>query len=249
MLALGVKPVGVRDFIGTFDEDDRVWARDLYAGATPEKVGGDELELEKVAALRPDLIMGVYSFMDEAMYEKLSQIAPTVAPTKATAVRPLAGPDADHRSCARARASRRRRSSTGVEGRFAEAREEHPEFDGKTLAYALGGEGGANTYSLEATDLRTQLFTGARLRDAAGDRRDQPRADEPARRGRPRDRGLRRPQTTCRSLPQLDAVEQGRNVNLGDFDTEVNGAIGYSSPLSLPAGARSRRAAARRGRG
>jgi iron complex transport system substrate-binding protein len=35
-------------------------------------------------------------------------------------------------------------------------------------------------------------------------------------------------------LPELDAVEQGRNVNLGDFATEVNGAIGYSSPLSLP---------------
>ena len=34
-------------------------------------------------------------------------------------------------------------------------------------------------------------------------------------------------------LPALDAVEEGRQVNLGDFSTEVNGAIGYSSPLSL----------------
>jgi iron complex transport system substrate-binding protein len=102
--------------------------------------------------------MGVYSFIDDAMYDKLWQIAPTVAATKANASDRWQG-----QTLITGRALGREQQAQEVvdrvEGRFAEAREEHPEFEGKTLAYALLGEGGANTYSLEATDLRTQLFT------------------------------------------------------------------------------------------
>ncbi len=233
VLALGVKPVGVRDFIGTFDEDDRVWARDLYAGAKPEKVGGDELELEKVAALQPDLIMGVYSFIDEEMYEKLSQIAPTVAPTKATAADTW-----QDQTLITGRALGREKQAQEVvdrvEGRFAKAREEHPEFEGKTLAYALLGEGGANAYSLEATDLRTQLFTslGFEMTESTGEisRERMSLLDEDVL----VTAGLTDEQEAeVPVLPALDAVEEGRQVTLGDFSTEVNGAIGYSSPLSL----------------
>ena len=65
-LALGVAPVGVRDFIGEYAEESRPWAQEALGGATPEVVGGNELELEKIAALQPDVILGVYSFIDRA---------------------------------------------------------------------------------------------------------------------------------------------------------------------------------------
>ena len=100
--------------------------------------------------------MGVDSFIDEETYEQLSQIAPTVAPTKATA----ADTWQDQTRITGRALGREKQAQEAVdrlEGHFARAREEHPEFDGKTLAYALLGEGGADTYSLEATDLRTQL--------------------------------------------------------------------------------------------
>jgi hypothetical protein len=44
-------------------------------------VGAAEIDVEAVAALEPDLIVGIYSFMDEATYELLSGIAPTVTQT------------------------------------------------------------------------------------------------------------------------------------------------------------------------
>jgi iron complex transport system substrate-binding protein len=121
-----------------------------------------------------------------------------------------------------------------VEARFAKARKEHPEFEGKTLAYALLGEGGANAYSLEATDLRTQLITslGFEMSTSTGDisRERMSVLDEDVL----VTAGLTDAQEAdVPVLPELDAVEQGRHVNLGDFSTEVNGAIGYSSPLSL----------------
>jgi len=234
VLALGVKPVGVRDFIGTFDEDERVWARDLLGGETPEKIGGEELDLEKIAALRPDLIMGVYSYIDEPTYEKLSQIAPTVAPTK---------PDAADRwqdqTLITGRALGREEQATKlverVEERFAQVREEHPEFEGKTLAYALGFEQGGNTYSLEQTDLRTQLFTalGFELPKKTGpisrERLDLIDVDVLVTAGATEEQLLDMP-----VVAGLDVVKEGRVVHLGDFDSEANGAIGYSSPLSLP---------------
>ena len=118
-----------------------MWARDRYGGAKPEKVGGDELELEKVAPLQPDLIMGVYSYIDEPMYEKLSIARPSRHE----------GDAADtwqDQTLITGRALGREKEAEEVvdrvEARFAKAREEHPEFEGRTLAYALLGEGGAH---------------------------------------------------------------------------------------------------------
>lgn len=64
VLALGVAPVGARDFIGPFEEESRPWAQEELDGAEPKLVGGEEINFEAVAALEPDLILGIYSFMD-----------------------------------------------------------------------------------------------------------------------------------------------------------------------------------------
>ncbi|MCY7264898.1 ABC transporter substrate-binding protein, partial [Pseudomonas protegens] len=50
--------------------------KDKYKGIKP--VGGEsDLDLEKIAKLKPDLIIG-NKFRQEAQYKKLSKIAPTV---------------------------------------------------------------------------------------------------------------------------------------------------------------------------
>ena len=56
-LALGVTPVGVRQFQGGIDITKRPWAQDELAGADPQLIGAEDLEFEKIAALRPDLIL------------------------------------------------------------------------------------------------------------------------------------------------------------------------------------------------
>jgi iron complex transport system substrate-binding protein len=236
-LALGVVPVGVRDFIGEYAEESRPWAQEALGGATPEVVGGNELELEKIAALQPDVILGVYSFIDRATYERLSGIAPTVAPPSETVA---ATWQEQTRITGRALGTTERAEQVVAdtearfaEARFAEARAANPEFAGKTLAagFVVGGE----TYALGTDDLRTQLFsdlgftlpaTSTRLsrellgeldKDVLvvlGESRAAAEADQ--------------------QLAALRVVRDGRVAYLGDFSTPFAGALGFGSPLSLP---------------
>ncbi|KQZ11836.1 hypothetical protein ASD19_00725 [Microbacterium sp. Root53] len=72
-LALGVTPVGV---VSPWTED---WYDYLPAEVEEAEVVGTEIEpdLEAIAALEPDLILGS-KLRHEALYDQLSQIAPTV---------------------------------------------------------------------------------------------------------------------------------------------------------------------------
>src|SRR3546814_17288130 len=78
-LAFGIVPVGVCDFIGTFEEESRPWAQEALDGVDPEKVSNPagELSLEAIAAAQPDLILA-YSYLEKEEYETLAAIAPTV---------------------------------------------------------------------------------------------------------------------------------------------------------------------------
>src|SRR5690606_29369791 len=57
LLAFGIVPVGVRDFIGEFPEETRPWAVDLIGDAAPVDIGGTEIDFEQVAQLEPDAIL------------------------------------------------------------------------------------------------------------------------------------------------------------------------------------------------
>src|SRR3712207_691603 len=74
VLALGVTPVGERENLGEYDATTRPWAEELLPAEDIPTVGGQEINLEAVAALEPDLIVGVYSFMDQTVYDQLSGI-------------------------------------------------------------------------------------------------------------------------------------------------------------------------------
>ncbi|ROT29793.1 iron-siderophore ABC transporter substrate-binding protein [Micromonospora sp. HM5-17] len=136
VLALGTVPVGAVDWFGERPYGKWPWAQPLWGGTPPEVVGErDDYNLEKVAALKPDLIIGLYSGMTQEQYQKLSQLAPTVAQPKGypdyaapwqemtrQAGRALGKPDRAEQLIAE------------VDARFAKARQEHPEFAGKTVA-------------------------------------------------------------------------------------------------------------------
>lgn len=74
LLALGVKPVGA---VMSWDQDP--WYEHISAEMDGVEVVGDEMEvnIEKIAELKPDLIIG-NKVRQEAMYDKLKAIAPTV---------------------------------------------------------------------------------------------------------------------------------------------------------------------------
>ena len=75
-------PVGVTYWFG--EESKRgvyTWAEDALGDAEPPTLlkNTSGVEIEQVAALQPDLIIGTYSGLTEKEYELLSKLAPTVA--------------------------------------------------------------------------------------------------------------------------------------------------------------------------
>ncbi|GLZ47946.1 ABC transporter substrate-binding protein [Actinomycetospora sp. NBRC 106375] len=231
-LALGTVPVGVRDFIGAFDETTRPWAQQALNGARPEMVGGNEIDIEKVASLQPDLILGVYSYMDRATYDRLSQIAPTVADP----VENVAAPWQEQtRITARALGVPERGEQVvgDVERRFADARTANPQFAGKNIAVALVASGEYNL--LGRDDARTQVFTGLGL--GVQETTETLSTEQLGRLDQQGVAVLGVPPQVALSNPlfaNLGAVRANRVAFLGDEASPVAGALGFSSPLSLP---------------
>ncbi|GAA4142651.1 iron-siderophore ABC transporter substrate-binding protein [Actinomadura keratinilytica] len=139
VLALGVKPVGVVEFTGLgLSVDKYPWSADRWGGTAPTVVGQrEELKMEKIAALRPDLILALYTGIKKEQYDQLSKIAPTVAQSaqyddyampwkESTLVTGRAlGKEAEARKLIAA-----------VDQRFAQARQQNPQLVGKTFAVA-----------------------------------------------------------------------------------------------------------------
>jgi iron complex transport system substrate-binding protein len=84
LLALGVVPVATTEWYGEYPGAIFPWAKDELGDAPVPTVldDTDGIEIEKVAAQRPELILGIYSGMTEKEYSSLSKIAPTVAQPK-----------------------------------------------------------------------------------------------------------------------------------------------------------------------
>ena len=160
VLALGVKPVGVAEWYGEYPSATWPWAQDELGDAEPEVIGdAAELNYEKVAAARPDVIIGLYSGLTEEQYETLSRIAPTVAQDgrfvdygmpweemSFTIGRILGQED------------RAKQLVTQIETRLAEAAGQHPEFAGMSAVVAYPStEGKYGIYSPE--DSRSRFLT------------------------------------------------------------------------------------------
>ncbi|MEO6012424.1 MAG: iron-siderophore ABC transporter substrate-binding protein [Devosia sp.] len=84
VLQLGVVPVGIPFFsYGGGDDGILPWddeAIKALGGPAPEILpNGGEIPLEKIAALKPDLILAHFSGITKEEYDTLSQIAPVVA--------------------------------------------------------------------------------------------------------------------------------------------------------------------------
>lgn len=125
----------------------------------------DGIQFERVAALRPDLIIGTNAGMQRGDYEELSRVAPTIAGVKG-------GTDYfspwDEQTMLIARAlgkeAEGRRLVADVKARYAKAADEHPEFAGKTATFSQGGFYGGLLY-VYPDGLNTEFLSLPRLHD------------------------------------------------------------------------------------
>jgi iron complex transport system substrate-binding protein len=178
VLALGVAPVAVREWFGERPYATWPWARDELGDATPEVLPATELNFEQIAALEPDLIIGVSSGMTGEEYDSLSRIAPTLAQSGEFVDFGVPWQE-QTRAIGRAlgREGRAEELVAGLEERFAGAREEHPEFEGASgVVVGLTSEEESYTPSpYGPQDLRSRFLTSlgfeipAEIAELAGD--------------------------------------------------------------------------------
>ncbi|OKH67137.1 iron ABC transporter substrate-binding protein [Mycobacterium sp. SWH-M1] len=80
LLALGVVPVAITDWFGGEPFGVWPWAQARLGGATPAVLSlADGVQIEQIAAARPDLIVATNAGLDQDTYQALTAIAPTIA--------------------------------------------------------------------------------------------------------------------------------------------------------------------------
>jgi iron complex transport system substrate-binding protein len=161
LLALGVTPVALGADESSAGQRFGVWpwAHDKLGDAKPEVLSYTEINIEKVAALRPDLITGFSSGMTKQEYALLSKIAPTVAQSKQYADY-FAPWQEVVRTAGRVlgRTAQANELVQKVDAGFARAREQHPEFAGASAVYA-GVLGDGQYYAESPTGARVAILT------------------------------------------------------------------------------------------
>ena len=241
MLALGVKPVGEREFLGGY-KYQRAAVGAGGAGRHQQATSAARRSTSRsVAAQRPDVIIGVNSGMTKADYNRLSPDRADGRPERRVhrLRRAVAGADADDRQGARPRGEQAQELVDDVEAQFAKAREEHPEFD-TTFTMAYGGDGQLGAHA--SGDYRVGFFKDLGMKmnpeidKLAG---DAFYIDLDPEQFRLIDQdvvlmfGKRDKVAKDKVLGRLPAVNDGRTIYV-DLTDQFAGALGYASPLSLP---------------
>ena len=231
VLALGVVPVGTRSWFENYN--DFPWVKEATDGKGVPVIEGDTINFEAIAKAKPDVIFAIYETIDQKTYDQLSQIAPTVIqsdkyPDEETPW------DAQLLTTGEALGKRPQAQALidEVKAKIDTAKQEHPEFAGKTLVADFSSEVDA-PYLIGAGDPRRTLFdalgfaaqenVGAvsqeRLSLLDGDLlfvngvTKQQLADSPA-------------------FQRLNVVREDRTLYAGS-DSTLSGALTYSGPNAL----------------
>jgi iron complex transport system substrate-binding protein len=249
LLALGIVPVGTTEWFGDHPGAIFPWAEDELEdlGAEPPEVVGEAADgatnFEAVARQRPDLILALHSDISEEDYERLSEIAPTVAQPEGyvdfgtpweeltrTVGQAVGRPDEADALV------------EDVEAQFAAARQGHPDLAGASSVMATPYEG---IFVYGPEDARGRFLTALGLElppdlaevtgDEFGANLSQERADmldvdviiwlDPEDGDGPLGGPL---------YETFPVHTEGREVFLDSFEDPLGAATSFVTPLSLP---------------
>lgn len=140
LLELGVTPIATTEWYGEQPYAVWPWATELLGDAEPTVLSqADGLEYEKIAALKPDLIVGTNAGLTEETYDKLAEIAPTVTSVEGSTQYFSSWQDQTTQVAkAVGRSAEGDALIAGVETAYAEAAAAHPEFAGLTATFSQG---------------------------------------------------------------------------------------------------------------
>ncbi|MDA0179782.1 ABC transporter substrate-binding protein [Solirubrobacter phytolaccae] len=159
LLALGTAPVATTEWYGEDPGALESWAKAKLGSAPLPTVlpSSDGIEIERVAAQRPDLIVGIDTAMTDKEYAQLSRLAPTIAPPAGT-VDYGASWQQDLQLVGDALGKRAEadKLQAQVEDQIEQTAAEHPQWKGKTAINATLSDGSFYVYGPKTAN--TQLF-------------------------------------------------------------------------------------------
>jgi iron complex transport system substrate-binding protein len=168
LLSLGVVPVATTEWFGGYPGAVWPWAQDeLAANVKPAVLTNtDGYQFEKIAAQRPDLIVGIYSQLTQADYTTLSKIAPVVAQPKDTIDYGVSWQDVTLTvGAAVGRKDQAEKVVADVTAKIEQAKNANPKFAGATALMATIYEG---YYVYGAQDARGRFLTALGFKLPAG---------------------------------------------------------------------------------
>ncbi|GAA4930645.1 iron-siderophore ABC transporter substrate-binding protein [Streptomyces coeruleoprunus] len=204
VLALGVKPVGAVDWFKEQPYGKWPWAKDKWGSEKPQIVGErDEYNIEKIAALKPDLVIAQYSGMKKEQYDTLSKFTKVVAQPKGHEDYQAPWQDMTRQiGKSLGRTAETEKLIADIGARFKAVRDKHPEWKGKTVTvgepYEPGKFSAFSPKDPKVIFLSEMGFTTSqKYRDALG-----------------------KENVADLSVERLDVMEADRTVWLGTPDTE-----------------------------
>lgn len=247
--ALGLEPVGVTDWYGDYDFASWPWADEARGDSEPEVLTtSDGLDFEAIALLDPDLIIGTNAGLTEEDYDRLSDIAPTVAHSgdysmyfEPWDVQTL------QIGAAVGMKDEAQKLVDDIDAQFAEAAEANPEFAGTSVVFLQNAiyDGAAIAYQ---DGLSTDFLTGLGFTipseidayapsDASGgqayipvENLDVLNAADVLIWGTESDDDI----TALEGEAFVTAIDAMKNGSVVYTDGVTAGAIYFTSPLSLP---------------
>ena len=243
LLALGVVPVAIRDWYGDQPNATWPWAQSKLGGAKPVVLSSGDLDIEKITALAPDLIVGVDSGMTAKEFALLSKIAPVLAQpadyveygtpwqVKTKLIGQAVGESAKADQLVSA-----------IEERFADVRAKHPAFKGATAAVAFVYNNLPGAYASQDSRSRFLTAMGFAIPKAYDElAKDSFYISFSEERMDLLDTSVivwlastNEAIEALKALPlrqKLKAAKEGREIFLGKL---LGGAFSFSSPLSIP---------------
>lgn len=245
LLALGVVPVAVTEWFGGQPFGVWPWAQPALGGAQPTVLSlADGIQVEQIAALKPDLVIATDAGLDAATYAALSAIAPTVAQSGQDAFFEPWKDQATTIGQAVFNGDRMKDLIDRVDAKFVTAGKDNPHFNG-TKVLLLGGTFYRDSVHVTPAGWRTDFLTqmGLVIPDSIDN------FDRDGRALIPRSEAVSVLDTADvliwatesdeeqaalaadPTIAQLRATAERRNIFTGK---DLAGAIAFASPLSYP---------------
>lgn len=232
LLAVGVVPIAVTDWFGNQRFAVWPWAQPKLGAAQPVVLNLDNgIDVERIAGLKPDLIVATNAGLDADTYQKLAAVAPTLAQSDGDA---FFEPWQDQATAIGQAVHQHRLMKSlieGVEAKFAGVATAHPGFKDKKALLLQGSLERGNVVTV--TGWRTEFLSKMGLTVL----------DAPA----VVDHGQIRPVLEAADvLIWTTDSDDDQHALLADADiatlaprsvfttTELAGAIAFASPLSYP---------------